>query len=220
MNGRFAPGPFPSLLLAGLLPIVAAGLAFAINMMQGLEGCVPFWDGCLSVSRGIRSGPGLMVFKVLAVPAAGLLWWGWHGLQHEAGLRGASAGRLRCLILLGKLGAVFFLVYALWLGTEGDIYHWLRRYGVVFYFGLTGLAHLLLLAAWPRDARRASIAGRAYALMVWLTWGTGVASAFKRKLIDDPQFLDRVENALEWHFALYLSLCFVALAFALRARAP
>ena len=51
-----------------------------------------------------------------------------------------------------------------------------------------------------------------YFLLVILAWMLGVASAFKRKLIDNPEFLDRIENALEWNFALTLSLGFVALA--------
>ena len=54
--------------------------------------------------------------------------------------------------------------------------------------------------------------------MVALTWATGVASALKRNLSDDPLFLDRLENALEWNFALCLSLCFLALAPLIRGR--
>lgn len=203
------------MLLAGLLPIFAAHLAFALNIADGLEACVPYWEGCLSVSRGVRSGPGLWWFRVLAIPSMVLIWLSWSAVRSAAATAGFEGRRVPWLVALGRIGAVFFLVYALWLGTDGEIYRWLRRYGVVFYFGLTGLAHLLLLAAWPRPARAAG-GYRGYALAVFLTWATGVASAFKRKLIDDPQFLDRVENALEWHFALYLSLSFVALAIAWR----
>lgn len=47
-------------------------------------------------------------------------------------------------------------------------------------------------------------------------WLLGVASAVKRKVADDPVFLDRVENALEWDFSLALTLAFVALSPLLR----
>lgn len=204
-----------AMLLAGLLPIGVVHLAFAINIADGLAGCVPYWEGCLSVSRGVRSGPGLWWFKALAIPSMVLMWLSWSAVRVAATAAGFEGRRVPWLVALGRIGAVFFLVYALWLGTDGEVYRWLRRYGVVFYFGLTGLAHLLLLAAWPRVGR-AAWAYRGYAFTVFLTWATGVASAFKRKLIDDPQFLDRVENALEWHFALYLSLSFAALAIAWR----
>lgn len=202
---------------AGLLPIIVANLAFAINIQQGLEACIPYWDGCLSVSRGIRSGPGLVLFKVLALPCAVLMWWAWSVVGASQWPPGLAVVGLRRVVWLGKAGSVFFLVYALWLGTDGEIYRWLRRYGVVFYFGLTGLAHLMLLAQWARHGARRLAGKRVYFGVVLLMWATGIGSAFKRKLIDDPQFLDRVENALEWHFALYLSLSFVALAFALRS---
>jgi hypothetical protein len=200
------------MLLAGALPVLAAHLAYAINLANGLEACFPYWDGCMSVSRGLRSGPGLWWFKVLALPSMALMWscWSRVGMGMERRTR-----RVAWLTGLGRAGAVFFLVYALWLGTEGDIYRWLRRYGVVFYFGFTGLAQLMLLAAWPQRWRRLAWF-RVYVLVVSLAWLSGIASAFKRQLSDDPAFVDRVENALEWHFALYLSLGFVALGLAWR----
>ncbi len=210
-------------LLAGLVPVLAANGALLINSHHGFEACFPYWEGCMSVSRGVRSGPGLWLFKVLAPLAAACMAWAWwvtgRLLQSELPQR---ARRNRLLTRLGIIGAAFFVVYALWLGTEGEVYRWLRRYGVVFYFGLTGLAQLLLAAElWPR--RHTLLAGRlqgpiqAFGVIVLLEWVFGVGSAFKRKLIDDPNFLDRVENALEWNFALAMSLVFVTLAGVLRA---
>ena len=65
-------------LLAGALPILAVNLAFWLNVQAGLPGCFPYLDGCYSVSRGVRDGPGLWVFKATALPAAvfmALTWW-------------------------------------------------------------------------------------------------------------------------------------------------
>ncbi len=114
------------------------------------------------------------------------------------------------------MGAVFFAVYAAWLGTEGEVYRWLRRYGVVFYFAGTGLAHLLLASmTWKRRNdlawRGRAWAPRVYVGAVSMTWAIGVASAFKRRLAA-PELIDVLENALEWNFALALSLCFLFLA--------
>lgn len=200
-------------MLAGLVPIAAVHLAYAINLDHGLVGCRPYWDGCMSVSRAVRSGPGLPWFKMLAVPSMLCMWACWAVLGRWQAL---PARRRRWLRGLGQAGAVFFLVYALWLGTEGELYRWLRRYGVVFYFGCTGVAQLLLLGAWPRVLRR-NWCYRVFGGVVGLAWASGIASAFKRQLSDDPAFVDRLENVLEWHFALYLSLGFVALGLALRA---
>ncbi len=210
-------------ILAGLLPVFAVNIALLMNINTGLEACFPYWEGCYSVSRGIRSGPGLLVFKILAWPSAFLMSYCWWLSRDWLDGNKQSAGRSGKLISWsGMLGAVFFLVYANWLGSEGDIYQWLRRYGVVFYFGLTALAQLGVASViWNarKNARYpASVkAGNIYLGVMFLSWLLGVSSAFKRKLIDNPDFLDRVENLLEWNFALLLSLAFVALGWLFRA---
>ncbi len=203
---------------AGLLPIIAVNAAYLINLGAGMDGCFPYLEGCQSVSQGVRSGPGLWLFKSLALPGAVAMTLAWLGIGRWLDTVGlGSPVRRRLVVGLGWVGAAFFLVYATWLGTEGDVYRWLRRYGVVFYFAGTGLAQLFLLSlVW---SERQTLRGGVFqpvivrlAALVTLVWGLGVASAFKRKLIDDPGFLDRVENALEWDFALALSLTFLGLA--------
>lgn len=209
------------IICAGALPVAAALLAWQINVSSGLAACQPFWDGCISVSRAIRSGPGLHWFKALALPSCAVMvasWW----LQQArlSPFLGQARSRHRLATWMGIAGALFFLVYALYLGVEGETYRWMRRYGVVFYFGLSGLAHLLLASAlWNAQANRKSTlrqwAVNAYVLEVTLTWLAGIGSAFKRQLIDDAVRADRLENALEWNFALLLCLGFLALALVL-----
>ena len=208
--------------LAGLIPIVAANIAFQININAGLEACFPYWEGCYSVSRGIRSGSGLIIFKTLSIPTAVMMVWCWiltgGWLKQHCGLSGAKE---TWITWLGIAGAVFFVVYALWLGTDGEFYSWMRRYGVVFYFAFTALAQLLLAdLLWNHRKNLMNGALRRqitfYFLLVVLMWTLGIMSAFKRKLIDNPAYLDRVENLLEWNFALVLSLSYIALAMILR----
>jgi hypothetical protein len=195
---------------AGLVPILSVHAAYAINVAaETVQACNPYWDGCLSVSRAVRSGPGLWLFKAVAVPIALLMVLTWRRLGPPVGTQAVR--------WLGTLGAAFFVVYALALGTEGDLYRWMRRYGVVFYFGMTGLSQLLVGAALrrhqaPRAPAAAGVARSTYFAVLFLTWGVGIASAFKRRLIDDPTMVDRVQSALEWWFALGLSLGFVALS--------
>ena len=210
-------------MLAGLLPIFSANAAYLVNIGSGFEGCIPYWEGCTSVSRGVRSGAGLVLFKAMALPSAAAMAYCWYLAGHwlENAYPGGKA-RKNTLVWMGITGAVFYLVYANWLGTEGEIYRWLRRYGVVFYFGLTGLAQLFLVSVFWKRRRQLhdgcvhrEICG--FCTVVILSWMLGVASAFKRKLIDDTAFFDRVENALEWNFSLTLSLAFVALGLVFRA---
>lgn len=166
----------------------------------------------MSVSRGVRSGPGLWLFRILAVPSALFMILAWWRLPPS--LRGVWAPRL------GIIGAAFLVVYALTLGTDGELYRWMRRYGVVLYFGCTGLAQLLVARALSRAphpyARGAVVT---YLALVATTWGIGVVSALKRRLIDDPALQDRLQNALEWNFSLAMSLALIGLGVVLRPRA-
>jgi hypothetical protein len=206
-------------LLAGLLPLMAVHVAWLVNASTGeLAFCIPYWEGCMSVSRAVRSGPGLHLFRALTLPACVLLamsWWlAARWLQHhgEKGARAVAAMRN-----LGIAGAAFLVLYATWLGTEGQVYAWLRRYGIVFFFGLTALAHLIfadrlwrLRVLFTGAAKRRSVI--CFMLLVTLEWLVGLASAFKRLFIEDPDFLERTENGLEWFFALAMSLVFIALS--------
>ena len=112
---------------------------------------------------------------------------------------------------------MFLVVYVTWLGTEGDWYRWLRRYGVTFYFAGTAFAQLLLVwLLWPQ--RRTLAGGRLRRAVAALTglvavqWALGVASSLKSLVLSDPELIDRVENLIEWWYALPMALAFLAIA--------
>lgn len=207
-------------LLAGALPVLAVHAAWLLNIFAGtdLESrylCFPYTDGCVSVSRAVRSGPGLHLFRAVMLPSAVLLLFTW--LLLPAWLRNLGLQPRRAITWLGATGAVFLIVYSTWLGTEGAWYGWLRRYGVIFYFGGTALALLLLLNVLWRQ-RKPLLEGRlrtlieGLALLVAWQWLVGVFAAVKRLIFSDPQFIDRLENITEWWFALPMSLSFFVLA--------
>jgi hypothetical protein len=219
--------PVTILFLAGLLPILAAHLAYLMNIWAGTHLasefiCIPYLDGCVSISRAARSGPGLHLFRSLMLPSAVLLLLSWEFVREW--LRGMNACTGRRAWLIGGLGAVgaFFLVfYATWLGTEGEWYRWLRRYGVIFYFAGTALAQLLLIwVLWPQRMQLAG--GRlvppitALTALVSLQWALGVFSSIKRLIFDDPQLVDRIENIIEWCYALPMATAFIVIAWMFR----
>lgn len=226
-NAEFAP---LAALLAGLLPMVAAHAAYLINIRagQGLAPeffCMPYLDGCVSISRAARSGPGLELFRWLMLPSAALLLWCWAELR--AWLRRLPAGSARqaaWIAGLGAVGAAFLVLYVTALGSEGEWYRWQRRYGVIFYFGGTALAQLLLVwVLWP--LRRSLLNGRlqppiaALTALVSMQWALGVFSSVKRLVFRDPELIDRIENIIEWWYALPMSLAFLVIAW-MFARRP
>lgn len=211
-------------LLCGIVPIAATHGALLLNLLSSVEAlagtyrCFPYWDGCVTISRAVRSGPGLHLFRALMLPTAAVLALTWVCVAPWlAGLLPDSETRARILALTGAIGALFLILYVGALGTEGPWYGWMRRYGVVMYFGLTALAQLLLVRAlWPlrnhpgmRHLHRPLLA---LFTLVCAEWLGGVASVAKRLLLTDPNLMDRVENVIEWWFALALSAAFVALA--------
>lgn len=216
-------GPVVAAFLAALLPILAAHGSYLLNVLAGSDLaaefiCMPYVDGCVSISRAARSGPGLLLFRTLMLPAALLLALTWHSVRRWLVRLGAgSLRRSGVLTTLGMIGALFLVFYVTALGIEDEWYRWQRRYGVVFYFGGTALAQLLLVSIlWP--LRRQLADGRLLRPITLLTglvtlqWALGVFSAFKRLIFTDPAFIDRLENIIEWCYALPMALGFIVIA--------
>lgn len=215
-------------LFCGIVPIAATHSALWLNLLSAGETlaetyrCMPYWDGCVSVSRAVRSGPGLHLFRALMLPTAAVLALTWICVAPWLSqVRPQSRSRARTIAAAGFIGALFLVLYVGALGTEGSFYGWMRRFGVVVYFGLTALAQLLLVhALWPllheTRMRRLHAPLRALFALVCVEWLGGVASVAKRVLLTDPDLVDRLENIIEWWFALAMSLAFVALAEGMR----
>lgn len=210
-------------LLAGLVPVVAVHAAYLLNIRAdaGLAPeylCMPYIDGCISISRAARSGPGLTLFRWLMLPSAVLLAWCWRDLH--AWLRELQAGtalRRRWIFGLGIAGAAFLVLYVTALGNDTEWYRWQRRYGVTVYFGGTALSQLLLVwVLWPlrRDLGAGHLRRPIASLfvLICLQWVLGVFSSMKRFIFADPDLVDRLENLTEWWFALPMSLAFVVIA--------
>jgi len=210
-------------LLSGLLPILAAHAAYLLNIHAGTHLapefiCVPYFDGCVSISRAARSGPGLLLFRGLMLPDVFLLLLTWEYVRRWLlSLAACSRKRAWTIAALGMIGALFLVFYVTSLGTEGEWYRWQRRYGVTVYFGGTALAQLLLVAVlWPQ--RRQLAEGRllrpiaTLMALISVQWILGVFSAFKRLIFDDPDFIDRLENVIEWWYALPMATGFIVIA--------
>jgi len=112
--------------------------------------------------------------------------------------------------------AVALALYATFLGTEGQIYRWLRQYGTVVYFGATCLCLLLLgralLARPPSEMRLLSVwQARSVVAMAVALPLLGVGNAIVAVLFDDA-LKARVENVTEWWGSLLFVLGFCLIA--------
>ncbi|MGD2139910.1 MAG: hypothetical protein PVH25_05915 [Burkholderiales bacterium] len=211
---------WPLPLVAGFLPAIAAIAAFLISLKLGMiPSCNPFLDGCVSISRSARHGLPNLVFRALVLPGATLqaLTWilcaQWLRSIDHVGERSP-----RGLALLGVLAGMFLVLYGVFLGSEGDIYQWLRRYGINFYFGFTYLCMLLTSARLFRLSRADSIrlpwhTDRALGVLCLLVLAFGLINLFTKSLLADENLVSQVQNSLEWFASSIFTLFFAILAF-------
>jgi hypothetical protein len=204
------PLPF----IAGLLPLAATVLAYSLSIRLGIvEGCNPFFDGCISISRAARHGLPNHLFRALVLPAAAFQAICW--LMCGSWLRsvGAAPNRmLPALPLLGIAAAVFLVLYGTFLGADGAAYRWMRRYGVVVYFGGTCIAMLIVSDAVHRLApSRSFIAAALVAFSVGLPL-LGLANAFAPLFGLNEVEVAALQNSTEWWGGLLFTLFFFALA--------
>ena len=210
---------WPLALLAGLLPLMGTLAAFTLSVALGLiEACNPFVDGCVSISRAARHGLPNHVFRALVLPAAALQAACW--CLCRAWLEGSDAapsGRVRALPWIGLVAAVFLVLYGTFLGTEGDMYRWMRRYGVVFYFGATSLAMLVTTGALLSSRWRAQPLVRGLLALCVALPLLGLANSLLPLALGGVHARDVLNNVTEWWGALIFTLFFFALAWLWRA---
>ncbi len=170
-----------------------------------IESCNPYLEGCTSISRAARHGLANDLFRALMLPYATLLVFYWFACA--AWLRGmgaAAGGAVRWLPWLGLVSALFLLLYVTVLGTEGDLYRLMRRYGVFVDFGFNFIVHVLLTgrllaAVGDGRARFPAIVARAKFFICAFVLGCGIVNVFAGALVADPTAL---QNIMEWSAAL------------------
>lgn len=187
---------------AGGVPLLAVHLGLAISIASGaVEPCLPYLDGGTSISRACRPEPAVHVFRALVLPSSAAIaatWWIAAAWLEREGLGGARSRRW--MLGLGVAGALFLVLYASYLGTQGPVYRLLRRYGVYVFFAGTSIAELILTVVLTR--------ARPPALEPWVRRAMGIACAgmaaagplnlLAEKLVER----DRAACFFEWWFAL------------------
>lgn len=187
---------------AGALPLTAVHACLIVSIAVGtVAPCLPYLDGGTSISRACRGEPAVHLFRALVLPSTAAIaatWWiadAWLERERLAGPRAR-----RWMLALGVIGALFLVLYASFLGTQGPTYRLMRRFGVYLFFAGTSIAELILTVTLARArpsglepwVRRAMVA--ACALML----AAGPLNLLAEKLVE----ADRAACFFEWWFAL------------------
>ena len=120
----------------GILAIISANLAFIISVNGGfIETCFPYLEGCASISKSARNGLSTILFKLTVLPVMTLLSIYWLiSYSYIKNLDGIKALHNNLMLIMGIIGSLFGILYTAFLGSEGEIYQLLRRFGIYFFF--------------------------------------------------------------------------------------
>ena len=219
MTTSEAPRPFALWwlpLAAGLLPAAGTVIAFNLAVAQGqFPPCNPLLDGCVSISRAGRHDLPNIVFRGLLLPGATLQAIVWLLAPGWLQRLGAPPDRLlRALAWVGVTAALFLVLYGTFLGTEGPGYQWMRRYGVVVYFGFTCIAMLIVGGAVRQIAAVTGRLRRARAALTLLVAALpvlGLVNVTSPLYLEQQAAQDALGNVTEWWGALVFTVFFVVL---------
>jgi hypothetical protein len=196
-------------LIAGIPPVLGVGLAYWLGVENGvLPSCVPFIEGCTSISSSGRYMPGSMAFRAVMLPQAAflaILWWVCADWIRQIAPRSRVSN---AVVASGIVGAIALVIYVTFLGTQQPFYEFMRRFGVYFYFLGTVISQLLLTLAMPSSKLRTA--------MLWLIatpFLLGLMNLLQKALLEQS---DNIENGIEWTAALLMQIWFVLLYYAWR----
>lgn len=210
--------PGKLVLLIIILPLLASNTVFLLSAYEGfIPWCIPYIDGCTTISQAARSGNSIFIFRATMITYAVLLIWFWVYAQQWLNLLyGHTTKVARIITWLGITGAIFLIIYIDFLGTTGEINRFMRRYGIMIFFTLTPLAQLLLLKQhYNVLPSLPDVVGRYRVLQTQsVVLFLMLLIAFISILLDVLQIkTTESENIVEWNFSLLLNLYFAGMIF-------
>jgi len=208
-------------LLAGILPLIAMFGAFWLGVHnEVVPACIPFIDGCTSISATGRKPPGSFLFRAIMLPQAPLLLAVWYVTvlwlrSLHPNLRQSTA---TAILLSGIIGALALIVYVSFLGTKEPIYEFMQRTGI--YFGFLGIALAQLFTALTlvrisrlTDRERLLKLARTMLGLCLAIFAIGVINVVFKRILADA---DALENRIEWIVSVLMQCYFFVMYFAWR----
>ena len=198
-------------ILITIFPLLASNGAFLLSACQGLiTWCMPYIDGCTTISNAGRSGDTIFYYRALVFPYSVLLVLFWlYSKKWLALLYGHGTKAALFIMWLGVVGSIGLLIYIDFLGTAGEINSLMRRLGAALYFILIPLAQSLMLYQHYKilnnkpDSLINTKALRYQLVIVLLMLFIAVASVF---IVVTGNDTSQIENIVEWNFSLLVNL--------------
>ena len=186
------------LLLVAIFPFIAIHISFILSVQsEYLTLCNPYIDGCYSISRVARQPSSIIIFKILMLISAFSLFFLWPRLF--------KPNYNKILILIGRVGSLFLIVYIVALGEEGFLYELMRRFGVFIFYIFT------LISQWVFtlnvDSRKIRFLDKIFLINIItffqiLTFFVAIPFFL---FIENHSY---IENIIEWWITLLITLWF------------
>ena len=205
-------------LIAGLLPILGANGAFWLSVHhEVLPACVPYLEGCTSISAAGRYPPGSFLFRAVHLPYAALLTILWYFNYAWLGvLEGEHhAVRRKVMFSAGLVSSVALIIYVTFLGTTEPVYEFMRRGGIYFYFLSMSIAQIATSLAMLKIDKPLA---RWMLLACLLPFALGVLNLVQKEVLP-YEVADKIENQIEWIAALSMHIWLLILYVAWRRTA-
>lgn len=210
-------------LFIGLVPLAGVHVAYLIAVDYGyLQACIPYLEGCTSISGTGRYPPASFLFKAVEMGMAVALpvFWYFSVKWLRALNPGWHSHAVWSVFATGLVGAIALVVYVTFLGTQDPFYEFMRRFGIYFYFLGTVLAQLFLALSFrgicrtlgDRALSRMATAMLALCLM---PFAFGLLNLVQKSVLP-YETADALENSIEWVASLMMQAYFVVVFFAWR----
>ncbi len=191
-------------LLACLVPLVGINIAYWIGADNNvLPSCIPYIDGCTSISSTGRYPPGDRLFRATLLPYAAILAMTWYFAALWLKSLKPTSRAAPVILVSGVVGAVALVMYVSYLASHDPFYEIMKTYGIYFYFVGTALAQLVLSLALDRSPVQRA--------MVWVTvtpFALGLINFAQKAVLGS---LNSNENRIEWIASLLMQVWFVLL---------
>ena len=193
----------------GILAIFSGNLAYLVSLNEGfVDACFPYLEGCTSISKTGRNGLASILFKLTILPVMTLLSAYW--IISFKTLKQNILNKIlrnRVMMTSGLIGSLFGILYATFLGSDGDIYQLLRRFGIYFFFLGTYIAQILeVIQLSTNPVIKESNSFQLMKLVVILIGLIILISTPFYGFLEDDDWL---ENVLEWNITFLIFFYFI-----------
>ena len=128
-------------LICFILPISTVIISYIASVQLNLvESCMPFFEGCTSISRAGRNFPVIIFFKPMMYLYAIFLFLYWYKFLEK--LKNFEVKEKK-FYLFAFFSVIFLILYITFLG-EGKIYNFFRRVGIYIYIFLIVISQFLI----------------------------------------------------------------------------